>query len=98
MTQNIIEPQDFFKINICLPLTAFILFCHCPTIALAAPERDMNLAITDIAREVITKLPKDSGADGITLIPLNVTKPDLKTVSRVLTRLACISVSRRGWR
>ena len=87
MTQSITEIQDFFKINICFPLTAFILWCYCPAIALAAPERDMNLAITDIAGEVITKLPKDSGGERIALLPLNATEPDLKTVNRVLTSL-----------
>ena len=87
MTQNTIETQDSFKIKVCLPLTVFILFCYCMTIAFAAPERDLNPAMRDIAGEVIAELPKDSGEAGIALIPLNTTEPDLKTVSRVLTSL-----------
>ena len=87
MTQNTTETQDSPKIKVCLPLTVFILFCHCTTIAFAAPERDLNLAIAGIAGEVIAKLPKDSGEEGIALIPLSATEPDLKTVSRVLTSL-----------
>ena len=87
MTQNTTETQDFFKIKVCFPAAVSILFCYCMTIAFAAPERDLNLAITSIAGEVIAKLPKDSGEDGIALIPLNATEPDLKTVNRVLTSL-----------
>ena len=87
MTQNTTETQDSFKIKVCLPLTVFILFWYCVTVAFAAPERDLNLAIAGIADEVIEKLPKDSGEAGIALIPLNTTEPDLKTVSRILTSL-----------
>ena len=87
MTQNTIEIQDFFKVKVCLLFTSFILFCCCMTIAFAAPERDLNLAIAGIAGEVIAELPKDSGEAQIALIPLNATEPDLKTVSRVLTSL-----------
>ena len=87
MTQNTTKTQGSFKIKICLLLTIFIFFCYCETIAFAAPERDLNLAIAGIAGEIIEKLPKDSGEDGVTLIPLNTTEPDLKTVSRVLTSL-----------
>ncbi len=87
MTQNTTETQGSLKIKVCLPLTVFILFCYCTTIAFAAPERDLNLAIAGIAGEVVAKLPKDSGYDRIALIPLSATEPDLKTVSRVLTSL-----------
>ena len=87
MTQNTIETQDSFKIKVCLPLTVFILFCYCMTVAFAAPERDLNPAMRDIAGEVIAKLPKDSGEAEIALIPLNTTESDLKTVTRVLTSL-----------
>ena len=87
MTQNTIETQDSFKVKICLPFAIFILFCYYITVAFAAPERDLNLAIAGIAGEVIEKLPKDSGESGVALIPLNTTEPDLKTVSRVLTSL-----------
>ncbi len=87
MTQNTTETQDSFKIKVCLPLTVFILFWHCVTVAFAAPERDLNLAIAGIAGEVIAELPQDSSEAGIALIPLNTTEPDLKTVSRILTSL-----------
>ena len=87
MTRNTTKCQSALKIKICLPLTVFILFCYRPTIALAAPERDLNLAIAGIAGEVIAELPKDSDEAGIALIPLNTTEPDLKTVTRVLTSL-----------
>ena len=87
MTQNTIETQDSFNIKICRSLTMFILFCYYITIAFAAPERDLNLAIAGIAGEVIAELPQDSSEAGIALIPLNTTEPDLKTVSRVLTSL-----------
>ncbi len=87
MTRNITKTQSSLKIKICLSLAIFILFCYCPTIAFAAPERDLNLAMRDIAGEVIAKLPKDSGEAEIALIPLNTTEPDLKTVTRVLTSL-----------
>ena len=87
MTQNTPKVQGAFKIKIYLPLTIFILFCYCMTIAFAAPERDLNLAMQDIADEIIAELPQDSREDGIALIPLNTTEPDLKTVSRVLTSL-----------
>ena len=87
MTQNTTKTQGSFKIKICFPLTIFILFCYCVTIAFAAPERDLNPAMRDIAGEIIEKLPKDSGEEEITLIPLNTTEPNLKTVSRVLTSL-----------
>ena len=87
MTQNTIETQDSFKIKVCLPLIVFILFCYCPIIAFAAPDRDLNPAMRDIAREVIAKLSQDSREAGIALIPLNTTEPDLKTVTRVLTGL-----------
>ena len=87
MTQNTVETQDSFKIKICFPLTALILFWYCITIAFAAPERDLNLAITGIADEVIAKLPKDSGEASIALIPLSATESNLKTVSRVLASL-----------
>ena len=87
MTRNITKTQSSLKIKICLPLAVFILFCYCPTITFAAPERDLNLAMRDIAGEVIAKLPKDSGEAEIALIPLNTTEPDLKTVTRVLTSL-----------
>ena len=87
MTRNITKTQSSLKIKICLSLAIFILFCYCPTIAFAAPERDLNLAMRDIAGEVIAKLPKDSREAEIALIPLNTTEPDLKTVTRVLTSL-----------
>ena len=87
MTQNATKTQDSSKIKICLPLTIFILFCYCSTIAFAAPERDLNLTITSIASEIIEKLPQDSSEVGIALIPLNTTEPDLRTVNRVLTGL-----------
>ena len=87
MARNTTETQDFFKIKVCLPLTVFILFCYGMTIASAAPERDLNSAIADIAGEMFAKLPNDTGEAGIALIPLNVTEPDLKTVGRVLTGL-----------
>ena len=109
MTQNTTKPQGSFKIKICLPLTIFIFFCYWVTIAFAAPERDLNLAMAGIAGEVIAELPKDSSEVGITLIPLNTTEPDLKTVSRVLTSLlasqltetigeALINSERLDWR
>ena len=87
MVQNTTETQGFFKIKVYLPLTVFILFSYCMTIAFAAPERDPNHAIEGIAGEIFARLPKDSGETGIALIPLTVTEPDLKTVSRVLTSL-----------
>ena len=109
MTQNITETQDFFKTKICLSLTVFILFWGCLTTVFAAPERDLNPAMRDIAGEVIAKLPKDSVEASIALIPLNATEPDLKTVSRVLTSLlasqlteaigeALVSSERLDWR
>ena len=87
MTQNTTRIEDSSNIKICLPLTILILFCYCPTIAFAAPERDLNSAMQDIAGEVIAKLPKDSGKARIALIPLSTPEPDLKTVTRVLTSL-----------
>ena len=87
MKQNTTESQDFFRTKVCLSLTVLILFWYCVTIAFAAPERDLNLAVASIASEVIAKLPKDSGEANLALIPLNATEPDLKTVSRVLTSL-----------
>ena len=87
MTQNTTKIQNSLKIKICLPLTIFILFYYCLPIAFAAPERDLNLAIAAIAGEIIAELPQDSSAEGIALIPLNTTEPDLKTVHRVLTSL-----------
>ncbi len=87
MTQNITKTHDSLKIKACLPLTILILFWYCMTIAFAAPERDLNLAIAGIADEVIAKIPKESSEDRIALIPLSTTEPDLKTVSRVLTGL-----------
>ncbi len=87
MTQNTTKTQGPLKIKICLPLTILILCCCCITMAFAAPERDLNLAIAGIAGEVIEKLPKDSGEAGTALIPLDTMEPDLKTVSRVLTSL-----------
>jgi hypothetical protein len=109
MTQNTTKPQDSVKIKVCLHLTILILFWYCMTIAFAAPERNLNSAIVGIADEVIAKLPGDSGEDGIALIPLSATEPDLKTVSRVLTSLlasqlaetideALISPERLDWR
>ena len=109
MTQNITETQDFFKTQVCLSLTVFILFWGCLTTVFAAPERDLNPAMRDIAGEVIAKLPKDSVEASIALIPLNATEPDLKTVSRVLTSLlasqlteaigeALVSSERLDWR
>ena len=87
MTQNTTKTQGPLKVKICLPLTILILCCCCITMAFAAPERDLNLAIAGIAGEVIEKLPKDSGEAGTALIPLDTMEPDLKTVSRVLTSL-----------
>ena len=109
MTQNTTETQDSFKIKVCLPFTVFILLWYCVTIAFAAPERDLNPAMRDIAGEVIAELPKDSGEAGIALIPLNTTDSNLKTVSRVLTSLlasqlagalgeALINSERLDWR
>ena len=109
MTQNTTKTQDSFNIKICRSLTIFIFFGYCITVAFAAPERDLNLAIEGVAGEVIEKLPKDSGEVGIALIPLNTTEPGLKTVSRVLTSLlasqlagvlgeALISSERLDWR
>ena len=87
MTRNTIETQNSFKIEVRLPVTIFIFFCYCMAIAFAAPERDLNRAVAGVTGEIVAKLPKDSGAEGIALIPLNATEPDLKTVSRVLTSL-----------
>ena len=87
MTRDTTKHQSALKTKIWLPLTILILFCYCPTIAFAAPERDLNLAIAGVAGEVIAKLPQDSREAGIALIPLNTTEPDLKTVTRVLTGL-----------
>ena len=87
MTQNTTKTQDSFNIKICLLLIIFGLFCYCITVAFAAPERDLNLAIEGVAGEVIKKLPKESGEPRTALIPLTTTEPDLKTVSRVLTSL-----------
>ncbi|RKU06106.1 hypothetical protein C6502_21720 [Candidatus Poribacteria bacterium] len=87
MTQNTTKTHDSFNIKICLPLTIFIFFWCCITPAFAAPERDLNPAMRDIAGEIIAELPKDSGEDKIALIPLNATEPDLKMVTRVLTSL-----------
>ena len=109
MTQNTTKTQGSFKIKNYLPLTIFIFFCYCVTIAFAAPERDLNSAMRAIAGEVIVELPMDSSEAGITLIPLNTTDSNLKTVSRVLTSLlafqlaetlgeALISSERLDWR
>ena len=109
MTQNTTKTQGSFKIKICLPLTIFILFCYCIIIAFAAPERDLNPAMRDIAGEIIAGLPQDSNEDGIALIPLNTTDSNLRTVSRILTSLlashlteaigeALISSERLDWR
>ena len=109
MTQNTTKTQGSFKIKICLPLTIFILFCYCIIIAFAAPERDLNPAMRDIAGEIIAGLPQDSSEDGIALIPLNTTDSNLRTVSRILTSLlashlteaigeALISSERLDWR
>ena len=87
MTQNTIETQNSLKIVARLPITASILLCCCIAIAFAAPERDLNRAVEGIADEMFAKLPKDSSNLGVALIPLNVTEPNLKTVSRVLTSL-----------
>ena len=109
MTQNTTKTQDSFNIKIYLSLTIFILFWYCITIAFAAPERDLNLAIAGIAGEVIAELPKDSREAGVALIPLNTTDSNLKMVSRVLTSLlasqlagalgeALINSERLDWR
>ena len=87
MTQNIIATRDYLKIKIRLLLTVSFLLCCCTTIAFATPERDLNAAVVEITDEVFAKLPKDSREDGVALIPLNATEPDLKTVNRILTSL-----------
>ncbi len=87
MPRNTIETQDSFKIKVCFPLTVFILLYCYMTIAFAAPERDLNRVVEGITGEIFAKLPKDFSDAGVALIPLNVTEPNLKTVSRVLTSL-----------
>ena len=96
MTQHTIKTQDSFKITVCLPVTACILFCYCITIVFAAPERDLNLAVEGVVGEIFEKLPKESSEAGVALIPLNVAEPDLKTVNHVVTSLLASQLKEKG--